>query len=212
MTEYVSLGGSCATAFNIRKFASTHTSYPFDWAKISINQLNAVLSNDFKDYENLVVKKFSINHPLIITDNNDNDIISSEGSLILTNSYGISFAHTILERDKLENFIDNIKKKRIKAFRDLNKRSEVIFVRLETGKLNSKYNDRLMLLLDNLQLFFSKSFKLLLIVHEINKDLININNLINNNNNNIDLHFFSEFSSDWKYPFINWESILANNC
>lgn len=206
MTEYVSLGGSCATAYNIRKFTNTHISYPFDWTKISINQLNAVLLHDFRDYENLLVKKFSMSHPLILDSDDDKKdiIISNEGSLILTNSYGISFAHTILEKDKLENFIISLREKRIVAFKELSRYSEIVFVRLETGKLNSKYNDSLKLLSDNLTLLFGKNYKILLIVHQSNKDMINIDDF-----DNINLHFFSEFSSDWKYPLIDWSSILS---
>ena len=83
---YVSLGALCCIKL-FKKFTHNQT-LPFDWTKINIKQLNLVLKNDFKDYDNLEIYKYGNNHE----------------SYILKNDYNIQFAHEILNKYQLEEF------------------------------------------------------------------------------------------------------------
>ena len=55
---YISLGGSCAVSNIIRK-QDNHKTLPFDWTKITLKQLKDVLKNNFKDYSNIEIFKYS---------------------------------------------------------------------------------------------------------------------------------------------------------
>lgn len=209
MTKYVSLGGSCATTYNIRRIINTYECYPFDWAKLTIQQLNAVLIANFKDYEKLQIKKFSASHPLITFDSNTifetkiNDSDTEYGSLILTNSYGITFAHEIIKQSKIESFSQSLKEKRIKTFQNLSNRDKIVFIRLETGKLTNNYIKNLEVLLNNLEKLFGIDYQLRLIINECNKNIIS-----EFDNYHVKIIYFTEFSSDWRCPTVDWNLVL----
>ena len=61
----VSLGGNCAVSYQLKKYGYRYSSYPFDWCKMNLDQLNKVLENDFQDFNNVSIYKFSENHKLI---------------------------------------------------------------------------------------------------------------------------------------------------
>ena len=59
----ISLGGNCSITYQLNKYNLRQEAYPFDWAKVSINQLITVLENGFKDYcQTIKIMKFSSNH------------------------------------------------------------------------------------------------------------------------------------------------------
>ena len=59
----ISLGGNCSITYQLNKYNLREKAYPFDWCKISINQLLNVLENNFDNYvDTLTIKKYSENH------------------------------------------------------------------------------------------------------------------------------------------------------
>lgn len=194
--EYVSLGGTCAVANYLR---SGYQAYPFDWCKMSIKALNKVLKADFADFSKLEVKKFSQNHPYIT----DDSIEETQGSLVLENSYGIQFAHQIIDKDLLPTFIVRLEE-RIGRFRQLSNVNKTTFVRFESGKLKSDYSDDLKELLNNLTNIMGIPFKFILIVH---KDSISM--LATEIPSTVTVHCYDTFSPDWKYLQIFTKEVLG---
>ena len=88
---FISLGGNCSVAYHLNDFALRDEAYPFDWCDIKINQLIKVLDDNFKDYNNLKIKKLSENHL------NEKE----KSTYILNNDYNIKFAHEVLDNNKL---------------------------------------------------------------------------------------------------------------
>ena len=189
----MSLGGTCAVTYNLRLLFSKNEiiKSPFDWAKISIKQLICVLEDNFNEYDKLEIKKFSENHPLLNDEDKD-----EKGSLILTNPYGITFAHQILEMYELDIYIIEIGKQ---IFNFMNLQSEITLVRFETGMMKSDFNTNLKKLLELLSNFFK--FKLTLIVHKS----YNNNKILKDER--ITFIYFNDFEADWKYPNIEWSLI-----
>lgn len=184
--EIVSLGGNCAVSYHLNKYKLRKNSYPFDWSKLSINQLNIVLKNKFQDYNKVYKYKFSENHKLIETD-------LSQLSFIYKNKYNVTFAH------ELYNEYECIEYKlqyRIQRFINL---EDPIFIYFHLN--NKKIDKSVMELYNNLYKYF-KDFRLVIICKEkLYK---------NEENKNILLFTFNEFNDDWKYDNINWREILTN--
>ena len=63
--KYISLGGNCSVAFQLNRLKLRKKSYPFDWAKISLNQLLRVLENNFEDFEDIKLIKTLNNNKLL---------------------------------------------------------------------------------------------------------------------------------------------------
>lgn len=228
MSIFISLGGTCAVAYNIRKF-SPHRDirrYPFDWAKMTIKQLNAVLENDFADYEKLELKKFSENHPLLTEDEFFDDL--QLGSLILSNPYGITFAHQIVDKDQISVFSSRLRDERIKAFKELKQQTgmdlssrllvnraaatsmaagsaTLKFIRFETGKIKKGYEKEVQQLLKHLA-NVANNFELLLLIH---KDSVIDLDLIKENGESIKVVYFDAFDEDWRYHKIDWSFFLS---
>lgn len=210
----VSLGGTCAVTFNIRKFLSSKgefaARFPFDWAKTSIKQLISVLEKDFEDYEKLEIKKFSENHPIL---EQDEEIIKdTQGSLILVNPYGITFAHQIIEKSAVQSFSYFLREERVKAFKSLfSKNSELVFVRFETGKLKSSYLEDLTSLMRQLSRYCAQ-FEFILVIHESNKELLSTYSAEASEIAAKYLHivYFDTFDEDWRYTSIDWTSIFSS--
>lgn len=194
---YVSLGASCAVSNYLKKFTHNQT-LPFDWTKINIKQLNLVLKNDFKDYDNLEIYKYSNNHE----------------SYILKNGYNIQFAHEILNKYQLEEFKIKLKNRIVKFNKILRENTEEIkFIRFEFSPYKKNYFNEFIKLLniidDNKQKNCNIIFKLILHTSYKEKmELYNNETKIKLNKYRIETYFFDDYSDDWKYPNINWYSIL----
>lgn len=180
--EYVSLGGNCSVAYQLKKLNKRNYSYPFDWCNITLNQLIDVFNNDFKDFEKLSIKKLSENHI---------EFESGNPSYILTNCYNIKFAHELINSDDINILSEKIKRRIIRIKQLINP----IFIRIEINNLTdlqiSKYNK----LINQLDELYN------------NYDFI----LIANKNPNIDkikYYKLNDFSDDWKYELLNWNIFL----
>lgn len=201
---YISLGNTCCIAYQLQNLGIRNTSYPFDWCKLNINKLNNVLSNNFKDFEDIEIKQFSENHKYKFEE--------KKGSYILKNKYNISFAHELYKNNNKD--IDQLKKqitKRVNRF--LNHKNDYITFII----LDIEYKSKLIELVNNLKDKF-KSFRLL---------YINIDNLENNlytsiNNCNINILEKNNYVkcitidnniinwNDWTNSKIDWFDIFFN--
>ena len=117
---FISLGGNCSVCYQLNKYNIRTVAYPFDWCKISINQLISVLSNDFDNYDSIKIYKYSENH----------------NSYLLKNDYDITFAHEIGNIDefkiKLADRIDRFKNSK-----------NNIYIRIELCKINDNYINKI---------------------------------------------------------------------
>lgn len=189
MKQIVSLGSNCAVCYHLVNLGLRTHAYPFDWTKLSIGNLNQVLSTQFAGFAELEIKKFSPAHPAI-----GQDLASStksSGSLVLVNKLNIQFAHEITTSNELESFKAGMSR-RIERFGNL---TNPTFVRLETGNLSAtqmSHYDRLVQLLD--QMF--PTYKLIVISHSKPP------------NNKIIWVELKSFDSDWRYPGVDWAGIF----
>ena len=189
---FISLGTTCAVAYQLNKLGLRYSSYPFDWTKSDLKKINNVLENDLKLYNNVNIQKFSVNHKYIDTIDSNKET----GSYILKNDYNISFAHEVLENTKLSNNIESFKNKlenRINKFKS-HKNDYIIFTIINTNKIKK---NELTQLNNNLKKYFNK-FKILYIsnLDPKNKDpnIIWIN---------LNVPYI-----DWKYSNFNWNILL----
>lgn len=185
MTQFISLGGNCAVAFQLRKLNLYNNSFPFDWCKLNLKKLLKVLENKFENFENIKFKKKSSNHKII--DKKSTEI----NSLIFRNKYGIEFAHEICCKYEIDEF----KKKiilRIEKFRNL---ENPIFIRLETENLSIEKME----LYKKLEILLNKYFDNFQII------LISKNKYESKFTKWIKLETFSK---DWRFPEILWNKIL----
>lgn len=186
---FISLGTTCAVAYQLNNLGLRNNSFPFDWSKLNIKQLNLVLENNFSLYDDIKIKKFSYNH----SHKCNKDI----GSYILKNKYNIEFAHELINNDI--NDLNNLNIKiinRITRFYE-NKENYNYFIILNLNKNKDKDLNKLLYNLDKIFI----SYKLLYISN-------NNPNIINNklkwiciDNNYI----------DWQYSNLNWFDIIYNN-
>ena len=60
---YVSLGTSCAIAYNLRLYKLREEAYPFDWVRVTnFNNITSLIDNKFNnflDIDTFVFKEFS---------------------------------------------------------------------------------------------------------------------------------------------------------
>ena len=196
MPEYVSLGGNCAIAYNLKKYKKESRRFPFDWCDMSVNKLNNVLENNFKSFSKIKIKKLSKNHSLIIDNIKTNLIKSDQPSLILSNEFNIKFAHELANKYQLADF-SQILEDRIKRFYELDKPT---FIRIETQSKSIEYFQKEYgKLLNNLKKIYG-NFKLILI--------INIKYCKIQFPDYVTVFYFSIYSSDWRYPNLDWDTIF----
>lgn len=172
----ISLGGNCAVTYQLVKRGLRDKAYPFDWCKVSMNQLISALENDFIGFDDVIIKKLSDMHLDKL----------ERPTLLLTNRYKITFAHEILDELELKEFKNSLKR-RIVRFRIL---KNPIFVRLETFSLNDlTVYDRLLKILD----IWFVNYKFVLITK------------IRPDNPKIHWIQLDDYSSDWKYEdVVDW--------
>ena len=188
-TTFISLGSNCSITWWLKEYGLRNLAFPFDWANITIKQLVLVLENDFKDYAKTIEIKFlSDKHP------------SEEGlaSFVLSNIYNIKFAHEVLSDKHLDDFklslinrIDRFKK--VKDF--------VVYVRIELTIVKSVYIKELEKLIKLLDII-NPNYILKLIIHK---------NSVKVNLEKVEIHYFDDFSPDWKMTCLNWKTILTNS-
>ena len=120
---FVPLGNTCTISYQLNEVGLRHYAFPFDWSKMSINQLNKVLTNGFKSFSDIKVKKYSENHP-----NFDN----GGGSFIVSNPYNITFAHEVIDKNSIDEFKKLLDKRltRLLSHKD----DYIKFVIFNTGK------------------------------------------------------------------------------
>jgi hypothetical protein len=198
----ISLGSNCSVTYQLNKYNLRKQSFPFDWAKITIKQLNKVFENKFKDYDNIFIKKFSENH---------------DSSYIVSNKYNITFAHEIFNKysikefnqvlvNRINNFI-NIKGVCIcneLAADKITHRPDITFIRIELQPITESYIaelNKLIILLDT----YCDNYKIILLIDseckincEISSKII-IKKVVN----------FDNFI-DWKMDYIDWYEIFYN--
>jgi len=194
--EYISLGSNCSITYQLSKLGLRKSAYPFDWTKITLNQLITILEKDFNDYsKSLEFVSISNIHSIIELESGINEL-KSFSSLILTNKYKIKFAHELGEKYQLDEF-KNKMKERIKRFRDL-KDKDVCFVRIELNSLNQSWYSNIMKLY-SLLYKYSSNFKLILII---------CSQLEFEFPSNIKIYRFEKFDPDWKMDMIDWNKIF----
>jgi len=184
----ISLGGNCAPTYHLDRLGLRTCAYPFDWAKIALNQLIQVLENDFVSYSNISVNKFSLAH----------------SSLLLENSYGIKFAHEVLEDKLVQDFSKSLDR-RITRFKNLQTHNFVKFYRIEMGQINpSQYIKSILKLIDLLEKY-SNNFVLRILIHK--DQIMGLEGL--DDNLRIILEPFDSYSEDWQMNHIDWIKVLS---
>lgn len=207
---FISLGNNCSISYQLQNLGIKKYSYPFDWCKISISQLNDILENNFEDFSDINIKKFSNNH--LYNDNN------KYGSYLLHNKYNITFAHELfINSNKNINKFKLKLNKRIKRFLD-HKNDYIIFIIIEHKQSNE---NKLLELVNKLNKYFNY-FKILYIKID---DIENIKT-ISLKNTNLDKNYKISISNkynyiktihvnkniinweDWKYSNLDWHNII----
>jgi hypothetical protein len=207
---FISLGGNCSISHQLQNLGIKNNSYPFDWCKISLSQLNKVLDNKFKDFTDIKIKKFSNNHEYIKNINH--------GSYLLNNKYNITFAHELfINSNKNINKFKLLLDKRIKRFMT-HKEDYIIFVILEYQKSNEHI---LLELVKKLNKYFNY-FKILYIKIDDEENPNNISIKNTSLDNNYKIRISNKYNyiktihvnkniidwEDWKYSNLDWHNII----
>lgn len=140
MPEFISLGDSCCCAYQLRNYNLRNNAYPFDWSKSSINKLNKVLEENFKNYSKIQLKKYN----------------EDENTYSFTNSYNITFEHQVKILSEIKEYEQTIER-RVQRFIS-KKNNKIIFVMM--NQENRKFN--INILIDNLSRYFN-NFKIIYI-------------------------------------------------
>jgi len=189
--EYVSLGSNCSVTWWLNKLGLRKRAYPFDWANITIQQLNNILANKFINYvDSLEVKFISDKH--LDTD--------GKSTALITNSYGIKFAHEVLT-DNIDEFKTSVLS-RIVRFNNLHEENFIVYVRIELKPLSSKYLDYLSELIKLLDLI-NERYLIKIIIHKDSNIKISFDK--------VKIYYYDSFSPDWKMSDLNWDAILEND-
>lgn len=204
----ISLGGNCAVAYHL-KISKKGVSGPLDWTKVSINQLNRILENNFSDYTNIRIQKYSDKHLAI---DEEGKIVEGTGSYILINDYGVLFAHEILRsavdpnlrETGLSQYVEKLKT-RIERFIVRSKESTT-FIRLETGKLKADYAQELAKLVDHLLSLHEKN-KLILLIHIDEVEKVQV--MRDKYQDNVRIVTFDKFEEDWRFLSIDWLGLIG---
>lgn len=205
--EYISLGSNCSITYQLAKLGLRTNTYPFDWCKITLQQLIQILEENFNDYvESLKFVSISNLHPIFEFNlklgndlNQELNIyeIQSTNSLILTNKYNIRYAHELGEKYQLEEFKNKLEK-RVKRFRELEDKN-VCFVRIELSPLNQSWYSNI-IKLHNLLCTYSSNFKLILIICSLQQFQFPPN---------VKIYRFDKFDPDWKMDILDWNNFFT---
>ena len=191
-SSIIPLGNNCSVAYQMNKLRVRNVSYPFDWCASTLPKINKVLKDNFKDFSSsLKIKKKSYKHIPVKTLFTHQYLIENNWSYIISNKYGMNFAHEVIKTTSLNEFKESIVR-RIDRFMNL---KNPIFVRLELKKVNKSNYKKLILLLDN----YFKNYKLIVLSNQTIQDTEKINFI------KINKPFI-----DWKYDTIDWKTILCD--
>ena len=179
---FISLGDNCSVTSHLKDFALRDEAYPFDWCKISLKRLIKVFEKQFENYSDIEIIRYSEEHPHFKEKN---------GSFLLKNSYGVKFAHELKKEDELEGFKESISR-RIERFLEL---KNPIFIRIETSNLSKEQMQKYKQLEDILDNIFT-DYEIRLISKEKYEST------------RTKWFKLEEFSSDWKYPNVDWYTVF----
>ena len=232
-TEFISLGGNCAIAYQLQKLGLRNNSYPFDWATSTLNQVKTAFEDNLTRYAlTLDIYKFSSNHEYINIKDGNITFEKDKGTYKCKNIYNITIAHILTKisgLEELEEFKTKMEKRKNK-FINLDKiNKNITFIRLETKIISSElYLDNLIIISKKLLQFNKKDkpdsqldnpdsqldnkvITLKIILHSKNQNIVDYYKKINliKNNINIKFYFYDTFSSDWTFPNIKWDTILC---
>jgi len=186
---YISLGGNCSITYQLIKYNLRTCAYPFDWCKLSLNQLINVLDNNFLDYsDTLKITNVSYTHKHNIT---------NHPSLILSNKYKIKYAHEIINNDELFEFKLKMNK-RIDRF--INLQEKIKFIRIELEPIKNIFINKIKKLIKVLDKTYD--YELILVINS----KINLDELYNYKK--IKIYKYDNFTNDWKMDNIPWSSIF----
>jgi hypothetical protein len=185
---HIPLGSNCAPTYHLERLGLRKCAYPFDWSKISLCQLINVLEDKFENYSNLSLGTFSNSHK----------------SLVLSNSYGIKFAHEISSNEQKKD-LEKSFVSRVQRFKDLKYRSnQVRLYRIEISVIKpNTYIKTICRLIDLLDIYINNYVLVIL----VQKDLVNFLQELNLKNKIILLSFES-YSQDWQMNMIDWKQVF----
>ena len=197
--EYIGLGSNCSITYQLNKYGLRTNSYPFDWAKITLQQLIVVLENNFADYvDSIEIKKNSSLHPQL---DDINNLEINTNSVLTTNSYGITFAHEFIDKYELDEFKNKLQM-RVDRFKNLLSIGKKIkFIRIEISVIKTTFHSyvlKLLSILDN----FAKDYVLILVIQEnskLEKCALPLN---------VKIYTFKHFDPDWKMDAIDWNNVF----
>lgn len=200
LMEYISLGSNCSVTYQLNKLGLRTNGYPFDWAKVSLIQLINVLSNNFDDFsESIEFKKKSLSHKIIEYNNGESN---DSCSILVSNKYGIIFAHELASKYEIDEFKSKINM-RIERFCDLSTNPIQIpipnrFIRIELNPIKSNWVSQIYQLVDLLDKIVL-SYELILVINSSTQYKFPPN---------VKIFQFNNFSSDWKMDELDWENIF----
>ena len=119
--NWISLGGNCSIAYQLKKHQLRQEAYPFDWCRISFPQLIHALQQNLKLFDHIYLHRYSEKHVSM-------DLTS--GSYLIRNLYNIEFAHEVVKEDLLE-FKECLQRRMIRFYKSTGPRT---YIRLETSQ------------------------------------------------------------------------------
>lgn len=139
--EFVPIGSECSVAYHLGRLKLRNVAYPFDHARTpSLSGVNQVIEDNFYKYCNFT-KSSSKRCYQYVKDDDFAEHNITDDTIILKNSYNISFPHDYLDSNdtQLDNIVGKYNRRinRFKELDNLNKR--VIFVWYE--QTNTKEHD-----------------------------------------------------------------------
>jgi hypothetical protein len=229
-TEYISLGCNCSIAYQLDKYNIRHNSHIFDWCNSTINQIINALEDNLAEYiSTLSITDFSNKHKYIklLSNNNENNIIyekifknllNVQGTYKCKNKYGITLSHELINKNDLSILKEKLSR-RVDRFLNLQKSKYDIlnFIRLEKQVINLEtYLNKIYIILEwIIKNIKNKKIKFTIILNKINNNIneyIENNNkfkkIINENNIELNLHFYDKFTSDWQMNNVLWHNVF----
>lgn len=204
--EYISIGSSCSVAFQKQIRNIKKESYPFDWiCTENISFITSALNDNFSQFNDVIRLRESDNFVVFSGDDFPDKKMENK-SIIMRNSYGMTFHHDYTINTNIDEVNDKYKR-RISRFIELLKsdrhicfvRDEIVPKRINNINVSEfiaairKINNNICF--EMIIVLWKPNNNHELIVNNINNDLVRI--VINNN----------EFS-DWKRMNVDWNKVF----